>query len=144
MTQILLNRQRKIVSRMFLKHPSLTGKKKNLIHNTTLDTKACIFQYKVLPCILYANKMLFKFGKVAFPRGSFCWKLQVETIIHGFYDCLIFKRIWNELKYILSNNLIFQISTPQSAIFRYKLTPYLKPLTTYWVLSDHFFWYITC
>ena len=34
-----------------------------------------------------------------------------------FYDYLIVKKLWNQLKYILSNNLIFLISTPQSAIF---------------------------
>ena len=37
--------------------------------------------------------------------------------MHLFYDCLIFKELWNQLKSILSNNLNFPISTPQSAIF---------------------------
>ena len=77
-----------------------------LIRNTTLDTKARMFQYKVLHNTLYVNKMLFKFGKVISPRCSFC-KLHEETIMHLFYDCLIVKRIWNQLKSILSNNLIF-------------------------------------
>ena len=87
-----------------------------LIRNTTLDTKARMFQYKVLHNTLYVNKMLFKFGKVISPRCSFC-KLHEETIIHLFYDCSIVKRIWNQLKSILSNNINFPISTPQSAIF---------------------------
>ena len=39
--------------------------------------------------------------------------------MHLFYDRLIVKRIWNQLKTILSNNFIFPISTPQSAIFRF-------------------------
>ena len=34
-----------------------------------------------------------------------------------FYDCLPVKNLWNQLKSILSNNVIFPISTPQSAIF---------------------------
>ena len=51
-----------------------------LIRNTILDTKARIFQYKVLH-ILYANKMLFKFGKVIPQRCLFC-KLHDETIMH--------------------------------------------------------------
>ena len=34
-----------------------------------------------------------------------------------FYDCLIVKRIWNQLKSILSNIINFPISTPQSATF---------------------------
>ena len=115
--QIPLTRQHKIISRICLKYPSLTRKKICfLIRNTTLDTKGHMFQYKVLHNILYANKMLFKFGKVTSPRCSFC-KLHNETIMHLFYDCLIVKKLWNQLKSILSNNLNFPISTPQSAIF---------------------------
>ena len=37
--------------------------------------------------------------------------------MHLFYDCLTVKNLWNQLKSILSNNIIFPISTPQSAIF---------------------------
>ena len=51
------------------------------IRNATLDTKARMFQYKVLQNILYANQMLIKFGKVTSPRCSFC-KLNDETIMH--------------------------------------------------------------
>ena len=54
-----------------------------LIRNTTLDTKVCMFQHKVLQNILYTNKMLFKFGKVTSPRCSFC-KLHDEAIMHLF------------------------------------------------------------
>ena len=60
--------------------------------------------------------MLLKFGKVTSPRCSFC-KLHNEPIMHLFYDCLIVKKLLNQLKSILSNNLNFAISTPQSAIF---------------------------
>ena len=87
-----------------------------LVWNTTLDTKALMVQYKVLRNILYINQMLFEFEKVISPWCSFC-KLHKETIMHHFYDCLIVKRIWNQLKSILSNNINFPISTPQSAIF---------------------------
>ena len=73
------------------------------------------FQYKVLHNTSYVYKTLFKFGKVISPRCSFS-KLHEETIIHLFYECLIAKRIWNQLKSILSNNN-FPTSTPQSAIF---------------------------
>ena len=89
-----------------------------LIRYTALDTKAHMSQYKILYNILYANKMLFKFGKVTSPRWSFC-KLHDETIMYLFYDCLIVKTLWNQLKSILSNHLIFPTSTPQSAIFRF-------------------------
>ena len=60
--------------------------------------------------------MLLKFGKVYSPRCSFC-KLYDEKIMHLFYDCLIVKRIWNQLKSTLSNNVNFPISMPQNAIF---------------------------
>ena len=76
------------------------------IRNTTLDTKARMFQYKVLHNTLYVNKNIFKFGKVISPRRSFC-KLHEETIMHLFYDRLVVKRIWNQLKSILSTIVIF-------------------------------------
>ena len=80
--------------------------------------------------------MFFKFGKVIFPGYSFC-KLYDETIMHLFYDCLIVKVLWNQLKSILSNNLIFPLGTPQGAIFRFwaldrnEHLMLFKPLTTY-------------
>ena len=40
--------------------------------------------------------------------------------MHIFHDCLILKKIWNQLKSIVSNNLTFSISTPQSAIVRFE------------------------
>ena len=86
-----------------------------LILITTLDTKAGMFQYKVLHNILYANKMLVIFGKVISPISSSC-KLHKDTIKHLFDDCLIVKRIWNQLKSIPSINLNFSTSTPQSDI----------------------------
>ena len=44
--------------------------------------------------------------------------------------------MWNQLKSLLSNNLTFLISTPQSVIFGFcnldrNNTPHLKPLTIY-------------
>ena len=115
LTQIPLNEQHRIISRIFLKHPSLTGKI-ILISNTALDAKVRVFRYKFLHNILCANKMLLKFGKVTSLRCSFC-KLHDETIMHFFHDSLIVNKLWNQLKPILSNNLIVPISTPQSAIF---------------------------
>ena len=62
--------------------------------------------------------MLFKFGKVTFPLCSF-GKLQIEVIMHLFYDCLTVKSICKQLKSILSNNFIFPINMLQIAIFRF-------------------------
>ena len=53
--------------------------------------------------------MLFKFGKVISWWCSFS-ELHDETIMHLFYDCLIVRRIWNQLKSVLSNNLHFPIN----------------------------------
>ena len=83
-----------------------------LIRNTTLDTKACMFQCKALHNILYVNKMLFSIWK-----SNLSCKLHDEKTMHLFYDCLIVKKLWNQLKSILSINLIFSISTSLSAIF---------------------------
>ena len=54
--------------------------------------------------------------KLISSRCFFC-KLPEETITYLFYDCLIVKKTWNRLKSLLSNNINFPISTPQSAIF---------------------------
>ena len=75
-----------------------------------MDTKGHMFQCKALDNIIYANKMFFKFGKVTSPRVSLC-KLQDETIMHLFYDCLVVKKISIQLKSILWN-FIFPISMP--------------------------------
>ena len=100
-----------------MKHPSLTGKNIYfLICKTTSDVKALMFQCKAFRNILYANKMLFKFGKVTFPQCSF-YKQHNETIRLLFCDRLVVKRIWNQLKSILSNNVPFAIATLQSVIF---------------------------
>ena len=83
-----------------------------LICNTTLGTKARMFQCKALRNILYANKMLFSTWK-----SNLSCKLHDEIIMYLFYDCLTVKKLWNQLKSILSINLIFSISTSLSAIF---------------------------
>ena len=36
-----------------------------------------------------------------------------------FYDCLIAKKLWNQLKSVLSNNLNFLIRTTQSPTFEF-------------------------
>ena len=77
--------------------------------------------------------MLFKFGKVTSPPCSLC-KLHNETIMHLFYDCLIVKELWNQLKSILSNDLSNMYTTEcyiQILGFRYEWTLYFKSLSTY-------------
>ena len=88
-----------------------------------MDTKTRMFQYKILHNILYANIMLFKFGKRSSPRCSFC-KLPDETIMHLFYDCLkVQSLIFSE--FVLSWKLIL------FAVFLHKsnnYAPFLWPL----------------
>ena len=64
-----------------------------LIRNATLDTKARMFQYAVLHNILYANKMIFKFGKVTSLRCSFFgfWDLDTNEHLILNHLLLIFK-----------------------------------------------------
>ena len=66
---------------------------------------------------LYQSLFFNKFAGFSCNFSYSVCKLLDETIIHLFYDCLFVKSIWNQLKSILSNNLIFPINTPQSAIF---------------------------
>ena len=54
---------------------------------------------------------------------------------NNYAPSLMVKRLWDQLKSILSNNLIFSIRTSQSAVFGFwdlnTNEPDLKPLTTY-------------
>ena len=70
--------------------------------------------WKVIPLFLIGKHLSRNFK---FHNNIDLSKLHEETIIHLFYDCSIVKRIWNQLKSMLSNNINFPISTPQSAIF---------------------------
>ena len=69
--------------------------------------------------------MVFKFGKETAPLYSLC-KLYDETIVHLFHDSLIDKNIWNQLKFILLNNLSFPLSAPQCAIERTSVQNHLR------------------
>ena len=105
-----------------------------LIRNTTLDTKARMFQYKVLHNIVYANKMLFKFGKVTSPRCCFC-KLHDEIIMHLFYEWWIVKELWNQLESItIKYSYFLDMYTTECHLWisglRYEWTPCFKPLAT--------------
>ena len=54
---------------------------------------------------------------------------------NNYAPSLMVKRLWDQLKSILSNNLIFPIRTRQSAVFGFwdlnTNELYLKPLTNY-------------
>ena len=56
----------------------------------------------------------------------FLLRLHYERLMHLFYDCLIVKRIWNQLKSIISNNLNFLISASpnldSNEHLKYKIT----------------------
>ena len=86
-----------------------------LPRKTTINTKHCLFQYKILNNVFYLNKLLCKFGKVKSPLCSFC-KLAEETIIHLFSECLYAQYIWNQTKILFSGYSTVPDATPQSAI----------------------------
>ena len=112
------DRQCKIISRIFLKYLSLTEKTYFLIHNTTLDTKARVFQYKVSHNILFTKKWFSNLEKklLHYILYANCTMKPVHHTVHLFHDSLIDKNIWNQLKSILLNNISFPLSAPQCAI----------------------------
>ena len=75
-----------------------------------------LFYFFISVRYLLKEKKWFFNAKVISPWCSFC-KLHDQTIMHLFYACLVAKRIWSQLKSVLSNNLFFPISTPQTIIF---------------------------
>ena len=76
-----------------------------LLHKTTINTKLCVFQYKILNNVLYLNKMLFRCRKVRSPSCYFC-KSSEETL---FYFHKIF----------FSNYFTIPNISPQSAILAF-------------------------
>ena len=52
-----------------------------LLRKTTINTKHCSFQYRILNNVLYLNKLFLKFGKVNSPLFLSC-KSAEETIIY--------------------------------------------------------------
>ena len=62
----------------------------------TLETKICIFQYKLLNNMLYLNKKLFQFCIISQSKCSFC-ELYDETPHHIFYECTYTQNLWNQL-----------------------------------------------
>ena len=82
----------------------------------TLETKVCIFQYKLLNNVLYLNKKLFQFGIISQSKCSFC-ELYDETPHHIFYECTCAQKLWNRLRLYLSEKVAVPALNPQSSIF---------------------------
>ena len=74
-----------------------------------------MFQYKSLNNIHFLNKLLFKFKRVPLSLYSLCSSVD-ETLLHIFYTCNITKRLWNKLRYFVSQNLYIPKITAQSAL----------------------------
>ena len=77
----------------------------------------CLLTQLVLMKKKSFHSMNFRNSKLKIPWCSF-WKLHDETIMHLFYDCVIVKELWNQLKSVFSN-VAFPICTLQSAIFEF-------------------------
>ena len=76
------------------------------------------FQYKILNNILFVNKMLFKFRKVASPLCSFC-KAGDETYIHLCYRFIKTFILSRQIQEFFSTALDCPSISPQTAIFRF-------------------------
>ena len=84
----------------------------------TVDTYMRMFQYKILNNILYLNKMLVRFGIKQTSSCSYC-KLENETALHLFAECIIVQDFWNKLRVYFSDCIEIPAMMPQSAIFGY-------------------------
>ena len=67
-----------------------------LPHLILKDNKVKEFQFKILYRYIGTNKLLYKMGKVASNRCTFC-ELQIESIEHLFFECLPVKDFWSNL-----------------------------------------------
>ena len=63
---------------------------------TSLDTKSCEFQYKLLNRCLVTNSFLNKIGIIPSPACSFCGELN-ESLEHFFICCRYTKDFWAEV-----------------------------------------------
>ena len=81
----------------------------------TLETKICIFQYKLLNNVLYLNKNLYRFGIMSRPKCSVC-ELYDETPQNLFYECTYAQNLWNHFRSNLSEKVALLVLNPQNAI----------------------------
>ena len=82
----------------------------------TLETKVCIFQYKLLNNVLYLNKKLFQCGIAFQSKCSFC-ELYDEIPHHIFCECKYAQNLCNQLRLYLSEKVALPVLSSQSAIF---------------------------
>ena len=82
----------------------------------TIDSYTRSFDFKCTHNILFLNKMLFKWKKVASPLCSFC-KQEDENILHLFSKCCYVKSLWSQLNAKITVQL--PPITPKSAFFGY-------------------------
>ena len=82
----------------------------------TYESKARIFQCKLLNNVLYCNKILFHFCIISQSKRFFC-ELYDETPRHLFYECAYALNLWNQLRLYLSEKVALPFVTPQSVNF---------------------------
>ena len=68
-----------------------------LPYNTTTESTARVFQYKILNNILYLNKRLHRMKLAESPLCGLC-KLYPETISHLFFKCKVSSQLWKEIQ----------------------------------------------
>ena len=72
------------------------GKIHALPHSLKIDNFSKDIQYKILNRFLPTNKLLFKMNKIVTNVCTFC-NLQVDTLEHALWDCLLIKGFWHEI-----------------------------------------------
>ena len=80
----------------------------------TLDTYTRIFHNKIVNNILFLNQQLFKMSKSITDKCSYC-SFSVENIKHLFYQCLVTRRLWSQVKTYFNSKIKIPNLTVESA-----------------------------
>ena len=86
-----------------------------LSQKTTIESRMCMFQYKILNNILYLNNRVHKFGYAESPLCSLC-NFEKETMTHLFCHCSKTIQLWSSLSNWCKECLTLPTLEPSAAI----------------------------
>ena len=75
----------------------------SLSFRSSMESKLREFQYKILNCIVFTNKKLFRFGIMQSPLLTSCQK-EDESIKHLLFSCKVSCEFWKHVLSWLRNN----------------------------------------
>ena len=75
-----------------------------LSRKSTIDSRACVFQYRLLNNVLYFNNQLFKMKLVETPLCSLCNNF-TESALHYFSESCSTQTFWNKVQLWLHPNI---------------------------------------